>query len=33
MDMTITPQKIGERNNLEITLLKTFTSYVMGYYV
>ena len=35
MDMTITPQKIVEQNELQITLLKKFeiTSYVMGYHV
>ena len=35
MDMTITPQKITEQNEFQITLLKTFefTSYVMGNHV
>ena len=34
MDMKITPQKIVEKNELQITLLKRFelTSYVMGYH-
>ena len=33
--MTITKQKIVERNELQITLIKIFefTSYVMGYHV
>ena len=35
MDMTITPQKIIEKNEFQITLFKTFefTSYVMGYHI
>ena len=35
MDVTISPNKIVEHDNLHITLPKTleFTSYVMGYHV
>ena len=35
IDMTITPQKILEQNELQLTLLKTFefTSYVMAFHV
>ena len=35
IDMTITPQKILEQNELQLALLKTFefTSYVMAFHV
>ena len=33
MDVKITPQEIVTQNELQINLLKAFTSYVMGYHV